>query len=86
MLYGITGDQRFVIMLVGIVGLTAIVISTVAILMGVFNAIHRRSSEDQLKRDMLDRGMTAEEIETVIKATPPTDFLDRMADRKRRGV
>lgn len=35
----------------------------------VVNSIHRRRTEADLKRELLDRGMSAEEIATVIAAT-----------------
>ncbi len=44
----------------------------VAIVTGgiVINSIHRRRAETELKRELLERGMGAEEIAMVIRATP----------------
>jgi hypothetical protein len=54
-----------IIMPIFFIVLTAIVASGV-----VINAVHRRRSEIDLKRELLERGMTADEIATVIRATP----------------
>jgi len=53
-------------------GIVILVLVLVAILlsaaMSLFNKIHRRNAEIELKRDMLDRGMSADEIERVLAA------------------
>jgi len=54
-----------IIMPIFFVTLTAIVTSGI-----VVNAIHRRRAETDLKRELLERGMSADEIATVIRATP----------------
>ena len=36
----------------------------------VINSIHRRRAENDLKRELLERGMSADEIATVIRAKP----------------
>jgi hypothetical protein len=36
----------------------------------VINSIHRRRAETELKRELLERGMGADEIAMVIRATP----------------
>lgn len=78
-------EQRFSLIVIAMGCLTGIIIATVSVLSGVLYHSFRRKREDQLKRDMLDLGMSAEEIATVVKATPPTDFLERMADRKKHA-
>jgi hypothetical protein len=42
----------------------------------VANSIHRRRTEADLKRELLDRGMSAEEIATVIAATSTRGKVD----------
>ncbi|MEM6329964.1 MAG: hypothetical protein AAF790_06935 [Planctomycetota bacterium] len=79
-------DQWFALIVVIVGCATGAIISLAAIFAGVTTKLHRRASEVELKRDMLDRGMTAAEIAEVIEATPPTDFLDRYAQRHRKSV
>jgi hypothetical protein len=68
--------QRLVLVTIGVVFITALVLILAGILAGTWKAIKEKQIEADLKRDMLDRGMTAEEIEKVIEATPHT-ALDR---------
>lgn len=82
-MFGLEADQRFVILLVAIGCITAVIVTAAAIFAGVSTSIHRRTKEAELKREMLDRGMSAEEIAQVIEATPPTDFLERWASRRK---
>jgi hypothetical protein len=57
---------------------TLIVIVLGCVSWSVANSMHRRRLEADLKRDMLDRGMTADEIAKVIEsATPPEKGFDR---------
>lgn len=43
----------------------------VAIIAGTIYKIHKTRAEDALKRELLDRGMSADEIATIIRAVPP---------------
>jgi hypothetical protein len=54
-----------IIMPIFFIVLTAIVTGGI-----VINSIHRRRTETELKRELLERGMSADEIATVIRATP----------------
>ena len=54
-----------IIMPIFVVVLTAIVVSGI-----VINSVHRRRTETDLKRELLERGMSADEIATVIRAKP----------------
>jgi hypothetical protein len=57
---------------------TGVFISLAGITASVVNSVHRRRIEESLKQDMLDRGMTAEEIVKVIEsAAPPEDATGR---------
>ncbi|TWT89071.1 hypothetical protein Mal64_25630 [Pseudobythopirellula maris] len=78
---GLNQDHRFVLMIVLPVIAAGVVITIVCVFGGVLSTIHRRSQESQLKQDMLDRGMSAEEIATVIEASPPKDWLERWAKK-----
>jgi hypothetical protein len=54
-----------IIMPIFFIALTGIVTGGI-----VINSIHRRRAESDLKRELLERGMSADEIATVIRATP----------------
>jgi hypothetical protein len=76
--FDFSSQQWFVIALVVIGCATTLVISLAGIAAGVVNAVHRRRIEESLKQDMLDRGMSAEEIVKVIEsAAPPEDATGR---------
>jgi len=75
-------SQRFVLMLSVIGCLTIAVVAIVAIVSGVVQSIHRERVESDLKRDMLDRGMTGEEIARVVESRTPESFLDRWASNQ----
>ena len=70
---GLDQDQRFVILIIAIGCGTGVIISLVGILAGLAGGVHRRKMEADMKRDMLDRGMTAEDITKVIEAAPPPE-------------
>lgn len=82
-LFGLNEGQRFVLLLVVIGCLTGIIISAIAIISGIVESVHRRRVEGEMKRDMLDRGMSAEEIAQIIESSQPKDFLERLAALKR---
>lgn len=80
--FGLGADERFVVLLVTIGCGTAVIIAVSGIVAGVYTSVTRRRAETELKHEMLDRGMTAEEIAEVIEATPPSDFADRWVKAK----
>jgi hypothetical protein len=76
--FDFSSEQWFVIALVVISCATAVIISLAGITASVVSAVHRRRIEESLKQDMLDRGMTADEIVKVIEsAAPPEDATGR---------
>jgi hypothetical protein len=78
--FGFDAEQRFVVVLVAIGCALVLTISLAGILAGVATTIHKRRSEVGLKRDMLDRGMSADDIAKVIEsARGPEDALGRLA-------
>jgi len=48
----------------------AAVLVAIAIIGSIIYAMHKNRLEDSLKRELLDRGMSADEIATVIGAKP----------------
>lgn len=76
--FGLGEDERFVVLLVGISCFTVVTIILVSIIGSVVSGVHRRNAEYDLKREMLERGMSAEEIAQVVEAAPlPEDGVDR---------
>lgn len=71
--FGLNNEQRFVILLVAIGCFTGIVLGVSGIIYSAFDSAHRRRLEADLKREMLDRGMSAEEVAKVIEASPPPE-------------
>jgi hypothetical protein len=67
---GLDSDKRFILMIVGIGCIMAAVIATVGILSGVADQFHRRRMEAEMKRELLDRGLSVDEVATVIRAAP----------------
>jgi hypothetical protein len=77
--FGLNQEQRFVLMIISIGCATGVICTVVGCTAGTLSAIHRRRLEQELKHELLDRGMNAEEVSRVVESSSPTDFLDRMA-------
>jgi hypothetical protein len=76
--FGLGPEQRFVVILTILGCVTGIIISLVSILSYALGAVHRRRTEANLKREMLDRGMSVDEIVKLIEAAaPPEDAAGR---------
>lgn len=78
--FGLEQDQRFVLLIIGIGCATAVIISVSGIAAGVYASVTRRRAEHELKQELLDRGMSAEEIVEVIKAAPIEDAASRWVE------
>lgn len=78
--FGLGQEQRFVLMILMIVAITAILIVIPSVIATVFSGMQRRQAEMELKQEMLDRGMSAEEIAEVIKAAPVEDAASRWVE------
>jgi mannitol-specific phosphotransferase system IIBC component len=48
----------------------------IAIVAGVIYKVHKNRLEDALKRELLDRGMSAADIAMVVRAKPGTEQAD----------
>jgi hypothetical protein len=68
--FGLQEDYRFVLLLVVIGCSTGLLLVLACVFAGVWSSAKHKRLEAELKQDMLDRGMSAEEIEQVIEATP----------------
>ena len=60
--------ERFPLTVVIIVFGSIALVFTVGILSHTIKSMHRSRMEDALKRELVDRGMSAEEIERIIQA------------------
>jgi hypothetical protein len=70
---GLDPDHRFGVLILALGCVTGIIISTVCMAFGLAKSVGRRRMEADLKREMLDRGMSADEITKVIEAALPLD-------------
>ena len=76
--FGMDQNQRFVVILTVLGCATGLIIALAAIIYSALDAAHRRRTEANLKREMLDRGMSVDEIVKVIEAAaPPEDAAGR---------
>lgn len=67
-------EYRLALVIVGIGCGTLTLLVLGGITAGVWGSTREKQIEAELKRDMLDRGMTAEEIQQVIEAQPKSGF------------
>jgi hypothetical protein len=74
---GFDGNQRFVLAIIGLGCLTGVLISIAGVVGGCWSRIKEREIDAEFKREMLDRGMTADDIQKVIEAVPPQSGVDR---------
>lgn len=73
-LENLDGEQRFVIGLVVIGCVTAVLITLGSVISASWCSVREKQIEADLKRDMLDRGMSPEEIQSVIESKPLSGF------------
>lgn len=78
--FGLDQEQRFVVVILMIILLTVILIVIPTIIAMVYSGMQRRQAEMDLKQEMLDRGMSAEEIAEVVKAAPVEDAASRWVE------
>jgi Na+-transporting NADH:ubiquinone oxidoreductase subunit NqrC len=86
--FGLDQEQRFILLILTIISFTLISIVISSIIATVYSGMHRRQAELELKQEMLDRDMSAEEIAEVIKAAPIEDLASRWVEgwkQKRKG-
>lgn len=71
-MFDVGQGQRFPLLCVAIIFGVGMILGLAGIITNMTSSIYRHRKEMDLKRDMIDRGMTAEEIVKVIEAAPPT--------------
>jgi hypothetical protein len=77
--FGLDADKRFVLMIIAIGCTTGVICTVVGCVSSAASSMHRHRLDAEMKRDLLDRGMSAEEIARVVESSQPRDFLDRWA-------
>jgi hypothetical protein len=70
-LVGIDPSQRWLILVIAIGCSVGLIISLMGIVMNAITSMQRHRADTELKREMIERGMSAEEIATVIQASSP---------------
>jgi hypothetical protein len=75
---GLDPSKRFALIVVLIGCATGVVCTLITFVASTINSIHHRRVEADMKREMIERGMSAEEIAKVIEAAmPPEDATQR---------
>ena len=81
--FGLEAEHRFVLLLVAVGCLTFVITLIAALIAGTMRKMRQAKLDDALKREMIERGMSAEEIAEVIQAeSPPEDYLNRLLDSR----
>lgn len=76
--FGLDPSKRFSLLIVAIGCATGVICTLVVFISGTINSIHHRRVETDMKREMIERGMSADEITKVIEAAmPPEDATQR---------
>jgi hypothetical protein len=71
-------NNRFALLVVMIGCATGVICTVVVFISSTINSIHHRRVEADMKREMIERGMTADEITKIIEAAmPPEDATQR---------
>src|SRR5262245_54842710 len=84
--FGLDATQRFVLMIVTIGCVTGVICTIVGCVTGALGSMQRHRLDAEMKQDMLDRGMSADEIAKVVEASQPKDFLERWACRSKKSA
>jgi hypothetical protein len=74
---GLDSGNKFALLIVGIGCATGVICTVVVFIAGAVNSIHRRRVAADLKREMIERGMTADDIVRIIEAAPPPDDAEQ---------
>jgi Fe2+ transport system protein FeoA len=73
-----------VLLLVAIGCVTGVICTVVGCASSTIASVHRRRLDHELKQELLDRGMNADEVAQVVEASAPKDFLDRLASGSKK--
>jgi hypothetical protein len=76
--FGLDPKERFALAVVLVGCLTGVLCTVVVFISSTVNSVHRRRVEADMKREMIERGMSADEITKIIEAAaPPEDGTQR---------
>src|SRR6187399_2095543 len=71
-------NKQFALIVVVVGCATGVICTLVVFIASTINSIHHRRVEADMKREMIERGMSADEITKVIEAAmPPEDATQR---------
>jgi hypothetical protein len=71
-------DKNFALIVVVIGCVTGVICTLVIFISSTIISVHRRRTEIDIKREMIERGMSADEITKIIEAvSPPEDATQR---------
>ncbi len=73
MFSGLDPSKRFALVVVVIGCATGVICTLVVFISSTITSIHHRRLEADMKREMIERGMSADEITKVIEAAPPPE-------------
>lgn len=73
MVSNLDSGERTGLLIVAIGCGTGVILGLAGILHASVNSIHRRRSEVAFKRELIERGMTADEIVQIIECAPPLE-------------
>lgn len=77
-LSGIEADERFALLIVTIGCATGVICTIVVVASSTITSIYGRRSDAMMKREMIERGMSADEITKILEAaSPPEDATQR---------
>ena len=76
--FGLDASERFPLLIIAIGCLTGVVVTLACIISSAITNAHQRRLEIELKREMLDRGMSADEVAKVIEASIPDEATKRI--------
>jgi hypothetical protein len=75
---GIDPSKRFALIVVVVGCATGVICTLITFASTTINSIHHRRIEADMKREMIERGMSADDITKVIEAAmPPEDATQR---------
>lgn len=83
---GFGSEQRFALIIVALGCATGLIITLVCVISSALSHAHQRRLEIELKREMLDRGMSVDEVARVIETTVPdqtTNYLNAVFGRRK---
>jgi hypothetical protein len=69
-------DERFALCVVAIIFGVALAVFTILMISLLIRSIHYRRTETAFKRELLDRGLSVDEIAKIVQATPGGQSVD----------